>query len=105
MSDQILMQFVGFESTPTVREYTFTVRQASVEPREFTITIAQEAFRKHRISFQDAPSICSLKLRRELTANGNDPPESHFHISDAELDEYRSSHASPKRTMFHRRPT
>jgi len=98
------MQFAGFESKATAREYTFVVREASTEPREFTITIAQEAFSEHRVRFQDAPDICSLKLRRELTASSNHPLESHFHITDAELDDYYRSHASPKRSTFQRRP-
>ena len=98
------MQFVGFQSKATAREYTFMVREASAEPREFRITIAHEAFREHGIRFQDAPDVCSLKLRRELTTSGNHPQESHFHLTDAELDEYRQSHASPKRSTFHPRP-
>ena len=98
------MQFVGFESKATAREYTFVVREASTEPREFKITIAHEAFHERRVRFQDAPDVCSLKLRRELTASANHPLESRFHITDAELDEYRESHAPQKRSMFDRRP-
>lgn len=99
-----MMQFVGFESNAKAREYTFVVREASTEPREFTVTIAHEAFSEHRIRFQDAPDVCSLKLRRELTTHGNKPPESHFHITNAELDDYRNSHTSSHRSMFHRDP-
>jgi hypothetical protein len=105
MSKDILMQFVGFESKATVREYTFTVREASTEPREFTLTIAHEAFSAHRVRFQDAPDVCALKLRRELVTYANHPPESHFHVSDAELADYRSSHAPARRSAFARRPT
>jgi len=105
MSKEILMQFIGFSSKPTVREYTFTVREAAIEPREFTVTIANEAFNEHRLRFQDAPDVCSLKLKRELANFANHPPESHFHITNAELEEYRSSHAVPRRSVFARRPT
>jgi len=35
MSKKILMQFAGFESKATAREYTFIVREGSTEPREF----------------------------------------------------------------------
>jgi hypothetical protein len=105
MSKEILMQFMGFESKDAVREYTFQVREPAMEPREFTITITHVAFNERRVRFQDAPDVCALKLRRELTTYGNHPPQSHFDISDAELDDYRNSHASPKRSMFHRRPT
>jgi len=104
MSKELLMQFVGFSSKETVREYVFTVREPATEPREFTLTIANEAFTKHRISFQDAPGVCSLKLRRELATSGNNPPETHFHITDLELEDYRSSHSPRPRSPFARRP-
>jgi hypothetical protein len=104
MSKEILMQFVGFESNATAREYTFMVRDTSAEPREFTIAINLRAFNAHLVRFQDAPDVCALKLRRELAASENHPPESHFQITDAELEDYRSSHTSPKRGAFARRP-
>lgn len=105
MSKEILMQFMGFESKATAREYTFTVQEAATEPRSFTVIITHEAFNQHRIRFQDAPDVCALRLRRELTTYGNHPPKSHFQITDADLDDYRDSHASPKRSMFHRKST
>lgn len=101
--EEILMQFVGFTSNALEREYTFMVREVSVEPREFTVGIANEAFNKRRLRFQDAPDICSLKLRRELANGANSLPESHFHLTDAELDDYRTSHEAPRRTPFVRR--
>ena len=39
MSDNVIVQFVGFEAKALVREYNFHVRQASSEIREFTLTI------------------------------------------------------------------
>lgn len=93
MSHEIIVQFVGFEAKARVREYTFTVREPASEPRDFTLTIANEAFNDHRVRYQDAPDVCSLKLRRELAAHENHPPDSHFRVTDAELDDYRSSHA------------
>jgi hypothetical protein len=105
MSKEIIMQFMGFASKAEVREYTFTVREAAIEPREFTVSIANEAFNQHRLRFQDAPDVCSLKLKRELATYANHPPESHFHITNDELEDYRSSHTAPRRSMFARRPT
>ena len=105
MSKELLVQFMGFESKDKVREYTFQVREVSADqtgPREFTVTIDQDAFNAHLVRFQDAPDICSTRLRRELVAYGNLPAESHFHITRAELDEYRSSHTTLRRSMFHR---
>ena|SRR5579872_6785290 len=104
MNKEVLMQFVGFESQLTAREYTFTVRETDAEQREFKVTIALEAFNERRVRFQDAPDICALKLRRELTAHGNHPPQSHFQVSDAELEDYRSAHTSAPRSPFSRKP-
>ncbi len=100
MSKEILVQFVGFESKAAVREYTFQVKEAAAEPREFAITIAHEAFTDHRLSFQDAPDLCSARLRRELTETDNQPVESRFHITDEELAQYRDSHTPAKRKTF-----
>ena len=69
------------------------MREPATEPREFTLTIPNEAFNAHRLRFQDAPDVCSLKLRRELAAHANHPPETHFDITDVELEDYRSTHA------------
>lgn len=104
MSKEILMQFVGFTSNALQREYTFMVREVSLEPREFTVAIASEAFSEHRLSFQDAPDVCSLKLRHELSNGALLLPESHFHVTNAELDDYRTSHEPPRRIPLARRP-
>ncbi len=48
--------------------------------------------------------MCSLKLRRELATSGNNPPDTHFHISDVELEDYRSSHSPKPRSPFARSP-
>ncbi len=94
MSDNVVVQYVGFKAKPLVREYTFQVRHAMDELCEFTLTIANEAFDSHRVRYQDAPDVCSLKLQRELATYANHPPEAHFRITNAELDDYRSAHTS-----------
>lgn len=93
MSDNVNVQYTGFEAKALVREYTFLVRQALNETREFTLTIVNEAFNSRRVRYQDAPEICSLRLHRELTAFANHPPESQYRISEIDLDDYRSAHA------------
>ena len=90
MSDTIIVQYIGFEAKALVREYTFTVREAS-ESRDFTLTIANEAFASHRARYQDAPGICSLRLHAELGTYANHPPKTHYRITDAELQDYRDS--------------
>lgn len=93
MNATIIVQYVGFEAKPLVREYTFSVREAADEPRECTLTIANEAFASHRVRYQDAPDVCSLKLHRELAACANHLPKTHFRLTDEELDDYRDAHA------------
>ncbi len=93
MSDNIYVQYVGFEAKSSVRQYIFCVREVPNEPREFILTIANEAFVSHRARYQDAPDICSLKLRQELAIYANHPPKTHLCISDEELENYRDTHA------------
>ncbi len=103
MSKEALVQFVGFASKLRGREYTFTVRESSTEPREFTLTIANKAFNDHRVRYQDAPGICSLKLRHELATHANCPGGTHFDITDQDLEDYRSSHAHRTTQWAHAR--
>lgn len=103
--NKVVIEFMGFSVNARAREYTFTVREPSVEPREFTLTIPNEAFSPRGLRFQDAPDVCSIKLRHELATHGNHPPVTHFDITDLELEDYRSTHAprTPK-GPFARRP-
>jgi hypothetical protein len=94
MSESLVVQYVGFTARAVVREYRFLVRQSPKEAREYTLTIVNEAFDSHRVRYQDAPDLCSLKLRRELEASENHPTQTHYRISEKELDEYRGSHGS-----------
>jgi len=93
MSNNVIVQFAGFEVKALVRGYNFHVRQASSEIREFTLTIVNEAFNSRRVRYQDAPEICSLRLHRELATYSNRPPQAHYRISEIDLDEYRNAHA------------
>lgn len=101
MSDSILMQYLGFESRGQGREYAFQVRYNAEDVRDFTLTILNEAFTSHRVRYQDAPDVCSLKLRRELIANANHPSNTHFAISNGELDDYKAGHAGKSSNRLH----
>lgn len=92
MNNNVIVQFVGFESKSKGRQYTFTVREPSTEPREFTLLIPNEAFNSRQVRFQDAPDICSHRLHVELAATENHPPQTHFDLTNAELESYRTSH-------------
>jgi len=102
VSDNILVQYVGFKAKALVREYTFSVREASSDPRKFTLTILNEAFNSHRARYQDAPDICSLKLHRELATYANHLLKTHYRITDAELDHYRGAHTKKAARNSHR---
>jgi hypothetical protein len=77
-----------------VREYSFLVRETAIDSHEITFTILNEAFTSHRLSLQNGPDICSLKLHRELADSSNSPLKTHYRISETELDAYRNSHTS-----------
>jgi len=100
----ILVQYIGFESKTLFREYTFAVRAEDTEFREYTLTIAHEAFASRRARYQDAPDICLLKLRRELATAENHPASTHFSVTDTELADYHASRKEkPARSFQPRR--
>ena len=66
VSDTVALQYVGFETKGAVREYAFTLRTSGGESSEYFVTIANAAFVAHRVRYQDAPHICSLRLHREF---------------------------------------
>jgi hypothetical protein len=95
MTDNLIVQFVGCQVSPQAREYRFSVRESRNEAREFTLTIANQAFDDRRARFQDAPDICSLRLHKELAADATHPANTSFQITNEELEDYRSRH-TPK---------
>jgi len=105
MSSEERIELIGFEARSMVREYTFSVREPAGDPREFTLTILNQAFQDRRVRYQDAPDLCSVKLKRELATFANHPPSTHYRITDAELEDYRSAHAPRKaKSPFARKP-
>jgi len=99
MADQIIVQYVGFTAGAVVREYNFVVRGESGEPREYTVSIANEAFLSHRVSYQDGPIICSQRLHRELATNATEPYTVQFCITDSELADYKAGSPKPVRHL------
>ncbi len=89
-----IVQYVGYQVRHESRDYAFLVRAAGGESREFLLSISNEAFQSHRARFQDAPDICSIRLRQELAAHDH-PEQSKFTITDSDLEAYRVAH-SPK---------
>ena len=85
-------QYVGFTSKLITREYSFLVRKELTETIEITFAISNRVFNSRRLSFQNAPDLCSRKLHCEIAGSANTPMKSHYRISDTELDDYCNSH-------------
>lgn len=65
----------GFTANAVVREYR---RESSIDSHEITFTILNEAFTSGRLSLQNGPDICSLKLHRELADSSSNPLKTHY---------------------------
>ena len=92
MSDRVVVQYVGFESKGAVREYAFTVRGTDGAFSEYFVTIANDAFVAHRVRYQDAPDLCSLRLHWEFATRTDHPPSTRFSVTDAEPADYKDAH-------------
>jgi hypothetical protein len=90
MSEAVFMEYIGFKSTILGRVYRFHVRFTSIDSRDYTVTIASEVFVSRCLSYQDAPHVCSSRLRRELTANPEVPTGTDFLINAQEINDQRA---------------
>jgi hypothetical protein len=95
LDQPITLQYLGFETKGTVREYTFSLRGLGGASSLYLVTIPNDAFSEHRARYQDAPEICSLRLHRELSTHIDQPLSTTFSITDAELADYKDAH-TPK---------
>jgi hypothetical protein len=96
----ISTQYVGFISKLLTREYSFVVREELNKALEITFAIPNGAFTSRRLSFQNAPDLCSLKLHREMAVSVDSPLKAHYRISDSELDDYHNSHLPKSAKAF-----
>ena len=95
VDQQLVLQYLGFETKGALREYAFSVRGLAGELSNYYVTIPNEAFGAHRARYQDAPAICSMRLRREFASHHDLLPSSTFSVSDEELAAYKDAH-TPK---------
>jgi hypothetical protein len=101
MTDAVLMEYMGFNSTKQGREYAFHVRFSAQDARDYTVTIASETFTSRRVSFQDGPNVCSARLKRELIANPAIPTGTDFLIDEKEIDDHKLRNMSePSKRRF-----
>ncbi len=97
-------EYLGFSVNDTSRAYRLRVTQPSGEERVYTLSIKNRAFLEQRVRYQDAPTICFLKLERELLACGDKAPSAHMRITDSELADYRDANSSDKSSPLRPRP-
>jgi len=88
------VEYIGFTTRGTAREYTLLVRRPSGDA-VFVLSIPTEAFVARRVRYQDGAEICFRRLQRELPVLA-DPVEeltTRLSITDEDLAEYRASHS------------
>lgn len=86
------IEYVGFISQGSGREYTLRVHNREEQELTFTRLIPGAAFEARRARYQDGPEICFLMLQRELAAPGELPPRRSV-VGDGELASYNEAHA------------
>jgi len=91
----IVLQYFEFETKGALREYAFSLRGLGGESSSYFVTIPKEAFSAQHARYQDAPAICSVRLRREFATPAGHPASSTFSATDAELAAYKGAH-TPK---------
>ena len=100
---QPIVRYVGFRSTARGREYTMRVSDVQ-SSRDFVLLISHQAFAAHEARFQDAPDVCSGKLRRELAADPDLLPGDGIAVTPQDLLDYRNSHLSSTEKRARTRP-
>jgi hypothetical protein len=83
------LEYVGFVTQGTQREYTLRLRRPGNDDQDFILAVPLEAFLTRRARFQDAPDICFRKLQRDLAASPEALPPLFQSVTDAELEAYR----------------
>ena len=91
------IQYVGFQLKERGREYLYRVLDPRSKPREFGLTILNQAFTVKRVPYQDAAELCYKKLQRALAGDSDEPLPRHSVVSDRDLDEYLQSQRPAKR--------
>lgn len=89
----LIVRYVGFRSTSEGREYTMRVADG-LSSREFVLLITHKAFAAREARFQDAPDVCSGKLRRALAADPDLLPGDCMAVTTQDLLDYRGDHLS-----------
>jgi hypothetical protein len=101
---QLIVRYVGFRATTRGREYTMHVADG-LSSREFVLLITHQAFADREARFQDAPDVCSGKLRRVLAADPSLMPGDCMAVTAQDLLDYRGDHSSPLKKRERAKPS
>ena len=85
MKDEALVRYLGFQTKLSAREYSFQVHEAGAD-RQFTLSIANEAFLLRQARYQDGPDICAQKLQTELATRDAAQVESQRQIDSLQAE-------------------
>jgi hypothetical protein len=92
-SRQAVVRYIGFRATALGREYTMRVSDVQ-SSRDFVLLISHQSFASRETRFQDAPDVCSNKLRCELAADPGLLPGESIAVTSQDLLDYSNSHLS-----------
>ena len=75
-----------------MREYTFTVREPATRAARVHDHNSKRSIRLRPRAISGRSGYLLHKLHRELAASENHPQNSHFRLTNEELDDYRTTH-------------
>jgi hypothetical protein len=83
------IQYRGFSLGEASRIYAYQVVDPPQGTREFTVDVANGAFRSPPFRIQDGPGICFARLKLELDRETSEAPaEHHLSITPSDIQEY-----------------
>lgn len=103
-SRNIIVRYGGFRATARGREYTMHVADR-LSSRQFVLLITHQAFADRTARFQDAPDVCSGKLRRALAADPGLLPGECMTVTAQDLADYVGEHSPQLKKRERAKPT
>lgn len=86
------VEYMGFKSMESTREYRLRVHQGTNVLQDVTIVIQNAAFLTKLVRYQDGPELCFHKLQRVVAVSTDSMPDRLF-VNDADLADYAAAHA------------
>ena len=86
------VEYLGFESRESTRDYRLRVHQGAIILGEVTVAIPNSAFLTKIVRYQDGPALCFHKLQVVITDPTAAMPE-RIEVSPADLADYCAAQA------------